>query len=574
MIGRSSIRALLFGFFVALFALVAFDAAYAATLRLSPDTGVYTTGGTFSVRVILNTAGEPVNASEGKLSFNSRQLSVVRVSRAGSIFNLWTQEPTYSNNSGTISFGGGSPSGYSGSAGTVMSVTFRALGSGTSNVEFTEGSVLAADGQGTNVLTGMNGGSYTISAKTETPEPEYIAPPNTPSAPTIESSTHPDPNGWYQSKTAEVSWSLPSTVTSVRTLLDRSPSTIPTKVYDDPIRDLTIEDLSEGVSYLHVQFRNADGWGRVAHYRLAVDSEKPSAFTITQSEDRDPASPEQTLIFDVTDKTSPVRRFNVAIDGNEPVEFIDESGSSTYTTKPLEPGNHNVVVEAFDAAGNSTVATYSFSIVAFDKPVFTEYPSRLNNEVIPVIMGETRPNAKVTVSVSKVGGETTDHQVVSGSDGVFTFIPDAPFSVGVYDLVAVAEDEHGAKSEPSEKIRMVVEVPGFIKIGSFVVSVLSVVVPTVALLVLLIFGLWYLWHRFAVWRRRVNKEAVEAREALAREFDEVTEHLEKNVAKLKKSRKGKLTKAETALIDDISEDIENARTKVRKEIKDIEDVVE
>jgi len=84
----------------------------AATLRLSPDTGVYTSGGTFIARVLINTTGKPVNAAEGKLTFNPLELSVVSVSRNGSIFGLWTQEPSFSNSSGVISFGGGSPNGY------------------------------------------------------------------------------------------------------------------------------------------------------------------------------------------------------------------------------------------------------------------------------------------------------------------------------------------------------------------------------------------------------------------------------------------------------------------------------
>src|SRR3989338_7911789 len=82
----------------------------AATLRVSPSTGVYTAGKTFTISVLLNTGGVSVNASDGELSFNTKELQVISVSRASSIFNLWTEEPTFSNISGTLSFGGGSPS--------------------------------------------------------------------------------------------------------------------------------------------------------------------------------------------------------------------------------------------------------------------------------------------------------------------------------------------------------------------------------------------------------------------------------------------------------------------------------
>ncbi len=119
--------------------------AEASTLSLSPATGVYTTGSTFTVRVVVNTKGAAINAADGTLSFNPKELQVVSVSRASSIFNLWTTEPTFSNSAGTISFSGGSPTGFTGAAGTVMTATFRTLGAGSPRVTMSSGSVLAAN---------------------------------------------------------------------------------------------------------------------------------------------------------------------------------------------------------------------------------------------------------------------------------------------------------------------------------------------------------------------------------------------------------------------------------------------
>ena len=115
---------------------------------------------------------------------------------------------------------------------------------------------------------------------------------------------------------------------------------------------------------------------------------------------------------------------------------------------------------------------------------------------------------------------------------------------------------------------------GYMRIGSFVVSILSVLVPLVGLIVLLTFGMWFLWHRLAVWRRRVLKETREAETMLAREFGALTKQLAAQVAKLKTSRKGKLTKAEDALINKISQNIKLAQMRIHKEISDIDDVVE
>lgn len=563
--------------FSCLYFLLSYTFAWAATLSLSPSTGVYTAGQSFTASVIVNTQGAGINAADGAIKFNPAELSVVAISK-GAIFNLWTAEPSFSNSAGTISFSGGNPTGYSGSNGTILSITFRAKNAGTSKVNFTSGSVLAADGRGTNVLTSMGGGTYTIAAQDVAPEPEvieYVAPANTPARPEINSSTHPDPTKYYQEKYAKLSWVLPSDVTGVRTLLDSNSGSIPTKVYDSPIRDITLDELDEGVQYFHIQFRNADGWGRVAHYRLAVDTVKPSKFEIKLPENADLSNPEQTLLLIVEDDTSEVNRFLVQLDGGEPSEYIDESGSSTIKLPALEPGHHSVIIEAFDEAGNSLISTFSFGILAFDKPQFTDYPSEINEEVIPVIKGITRPNAKVEVTLNKIGAEGSTYSINSDEAGTFTFIPEGTLSLGVYELSAVAIDQYGAKSEPSDTVRIAVQQPGYLQIGSMLVSVMSVIVPLVALVILLILVLWFFFLRLKSWRGGVRKESREALAILKKEFAQLQTTLDDQASTLKASRKtGKLTKAEETLVSTLRSHFSEAEKRVEKEITDVEDIVD
>src|SRR6056297_540052 len=147
--------------------------AWAASLTFTPSTGVYTAGDVFTTRVVVNTAGAAINAAEATISFDPSELSIVNVQK-GNTFTLWAVEPSFSNTAGTITFGGGSPQGYTGSAGTVLTITWRSKAAGTTRVTFANGSVLAADGRGTNVLQNMNGGSYTIATAAVQPEPETI----------------------------------------------------------------------------------------------------------------------------------------------------------------------------------------------------------------------------------------------------------------------------------------------------------------------------------------------------------------------------------------------------------------
>lgn len=549
--------------------------AWASTLSLSPATGVYTTGSTFTVRIVLNTKGATINAADGTLSFSPNELSVVSLSKASSIFSLWTAEPSFSNSAGTISFSGGVPSGYSGSAGTVMSVTFRTLTAGTPRVTMSGGSVLAADGRGTNVLTAMASGAYTVSAVTSTPEPEaiveYVPPANTPAAPKVTSATHGDPAAWSRSTTAELAWTLPAGVTAVRTLLDESPVSVPSKVYDDPIDSLTLTDLDEGVSYFHIQFQNADGWGKVAHYRLAVDSSAPTGLSVTLAPGANLANPTQQLLATTTDTAgAPLAKYKVQVNGGAPVEIVDTEGKGSLTVNNLAPGPQSLTIEAIDAAGNSAVTTLSFTIEAFPAPIFTEAPLSMSPGVIPVFVGTTRPRATVEINFAVDGTEPRQYTATADETGTFRFIPDGALTTGVYTIEARARDEFGAMSEVSTPLRVAVQESGLVRVGAMAIDVLSVIIPLIALLTILVMGLSLLFLRFKRFRAVVRREAVEAEASVHAEFAKVRSVLAKHEALLRGGRKTqKLTAGETALFSEVRAVVEAAEVEAADEVDDV-----
>ncbi len=551
--------------------------SHAATLLMSPATGVYTAGTTFTARVVVNSAGKSINAAEGTIKFNPQEVTVVSVDRSGSIFSLWVTEPSFSNSAGTITFSGGLPTGYTGAAGTVFNVTFRTTNASTARVSLMGGAVLANDGMGTNVLTSMNGGTYTISAPSASPAPEvieYVAPANTPSAPVIESSTHSDSEGWYKANTAILSWRLPSGVTAVRTLLDSSANSVPTRVYENPISNITLTDLSEGESYFHLQFQNADGWGRVSHYRLGVDTQAPTDFTIDLSEGSDLSNPVQILTVKGTDTASGIYRYSIKIDSEEAYEFIDEKNEQKIALPKLSPGFHTVIIEAFDRAENSTTGSFSFTLLAFDKPTFTEYPSEINEEVIPVVRGLTRPRSQVEVTVQKIGAEPTTYMVTADDAGVFTLIPEGTFTQGVYELTAKAIDEFGAQSDTSDPVRIAVQQPGYIQIGTFLVNVLSVIIPLLAMLLMLAVSIWFLVIYMRRFKGKVSVESKEATVILNREFTDLHAILNAEQERLLQSKKTKkLTKAEEELFSALTSALRGAQARVEKEVDDVEQLV-
>src|SRR4051812_38499002 len=93
-------------------------------------------GSTFNVPVLLNTEGaESANAVSASVVYPADLLTLVAISKGGSIITLWPSEPTQE--SGTAHFEGVilNP-GWSGRSGTVVTLTFQAKSAGTAAVAF------------------------------------------------------------------------------------------------------------------------------------------------------------------------------------------------------------------------------------------------------------------------------------------------------------------------------------------------------------------------------------------------------------------------------------------------------
>jgi hypothetical protein len=570
-------------------------AAFGATLKLTPETGVYSIGGTITARVVVNSQGKPINAAEGSLSYNTKELQVLGISKTGSIFSLWTIEPAFG--SGKISFGGGSPAGYTGGAGTVMSITFKVLTAGTPKVNFTQGSVLAADGLGTNVLSGMSGATYTVGGSTPaptpttpvappsgatpsvpttevpnvTPEPEYVTRRNTPNAPKVTSSTHADPERWYKETTATLAWEIPSGVTAVRTALDSRSSTVPTVLYEPPIKEKELTAL-EDIGYFHIQFKNAEGWGAITHFRIAVDTEAPTAFTIAEALHATNTA-RNFLKLEATDALSGIERFEISIDGIPKEVWRDVKKDGLYELPLLKSGTYTITGEAFDFAGNSRSASHTLTIETIPTPTITEYATEQTESSIPVIKGTALPNSRVLIAIVPKGssGDITasEREVRAGSDGTFTFVADGRLTPGAYEITARAILDDGRQSVRSEAYSFAVHASAIRRVGASLITFLSVVIPLIGLSFLLAALLYIGTHRTRSLIARLRKETKEADDTFAREMGALIDDIRAEISDLRARKQDKLTKAEAALLHSIEGRITNAASRVEKEINDI-----
>ena len=334
------------------------DIAEAATLFFSPSNSSHNIGDNFNVGFYVNSDGQPINAAQSTISFPTNLLEVTNISSVG-IFDTWQTPPNYSNTSGNISFVGGTTTGYSGTAGSIITISFRAKSAGTANVSMGGASVLANDGFGTELLSGTGSGTYVIAEPgVEPPDPEL----DLPSAPNISSSTHPDQNTWYTNSDSTFSWSTEDDNVGYSFSFDDQADTVPDKIVDSSDSSVGYNGTSDGVWYFHVRAQNQDGWGPTSHFKVQIDTTPPNDFSIDLLDGKRTTVTNPRISFETTDDSSGIHHYDLITDQGGAVG-IDVGATTPYTLPELNIGSHSVTAIAYDNASNSTSASNNFKIV-------------------------------------------------------------------------------------------------------------------------------------------------------------------------------------------------------------------
>jgi hypothetical protein len=597
---NNTVRLFLIGGLLFIFFFTSTKTVSASSLILSPTTGVYTVGDSFTVGVYVNSSSAAMNAASGVVSFPADKLEIVTISRNGSIFSLWVQEPSFSNTNGTINFEGIvlNP-GFTGTNGKIFSIVFKAKAAGTVSVKFASGSILANDGQGSDILQDLGLAQFTFNTinkttteslpKTETvsaPAPATI-PSSAPTAaatkttgnpllPEISSPTNPDQERWYSNSNPKFVWNLPSGVTAVRILYDKNPDSAPFVLYSNPpIKEKQLQNIKDGVWYFHVQFKNASGWGPAAHFRFQIDTVPPVAFQIKFIDTDETTNPRPTTIFNTVDNLSGIDYYKIKIGEGAFLSLAeDKIKSNPYSLPPQLPGEHNILVQAFDRAGNYSAANSQFKIESIEPPVINYYPEILKSGEDLIVKGETKYPASVVTVFWQKEGEGSHHQDVTvDSEGKFTLITEEKPKSGTHSLWAVVTNKVGAKSNPTEKVSFSVLPPALVKLGSQAVDILAVVIPLLAMIVVAVFIIWYSYCRFRVFRTKLSQEVGEAESALHKSFHLLKADLKKYLAILERlRRRGVLSKEDQKAVEGLKKNLSLAEKTISKEIKDIKKV--
>lgn len=551
--------------------------AEAASLYFSPSSGSYTVGSTLSTSIYVSSADQVMNAASGVISFPQDKLEITSLSKSGSIFTLWVQEPAFSNAAGTINFEGIvlNP-GFTGATGKIITVNFKAKTAGNALLNFSSGSVLANDGKGTNILASLGNTSFSLNAgavgpqASESTTPSVIA--DAPLAPKISSPTHPNPEEWYNNSNPKFTWQVPADVTAVRLLYDKFSGSQPRVIYSPPISKKELEDIPDGIWYFHVQLRNGKGWGGISHFKFQIDTQPPEPFSIKFIDTKETDNPQPTVIFDTTDALSGINYYKIKIGEGDSFNISEEKVKSNPYTLPLQSaGKRTILVQAFDMAGNYSTAVEEFIIKPINPPIITDYPQKLQSGEILTVKGKSYPDGQVIIWLQKDKEEVKGQSVKAAKDGSFVFISDEKIEDGVYKLWAEVIDSRGARSVPTEKFTITVEPSKLFQIGNWTINLLAILVPIISLIIVLLLIILYGWHKFSFLRKRVRKEIHEAESVLHKAFDILKEDIQEQIKMLEKTRtRRQLTEEEEKIIKQLKKDLDNAERLVRKEIEDIE----
>ena len=495
-----------------------FSQANAADIFVTPSLGNYTIGQNFSVSVYVSSPDTAINAASGILSFPSDTLEVTSISKVVTIMTLWVQEPTFSNQAGTVNFEGVvlNP-GFTGPSAKVLTVNFKAKGYGLADTTFSSASILANDGTGTNVLKAISGGHYNINTVVQTPANAEVTTPsiagNSPAAPKIISSTHPDPNKWYTQTSAAFAWGpLPDGITQVRTLLNKSANSLPTISNDAQTTEKEVANIPEGTSYFHVQLKNKNGLGSISHFKINIDTTPPAPFKIAVQNGQESSDPSPIVSFVTADAVSGVEKYQAKIgDG----DFFDISNSAVavdaFMLPKQLPGKRTLLIQAIDRAGNKTVSYTEINILPIDPPKVNVYSDSLKSGDFLSLDGTTYPDSSVYVFVTKFGADEEKRIVRSDPNGKFSFVWPKSLEEGKYKIYLQAIDKRGAVSENSIVHEFNVAPGVLIQIGPIKTNNVYVgVFIILAFLISLIGGIsgWYInfRHKYGIHRYSTKRK--------------------------------------------------------------------
>lgn len=539
--------------------------AQAATLFFTPGTGEFGLNKEIVVDLKIDSDGVGVNAGQATIRFPKDMLEVKSVDKTDSAFNFWLEEPSFSNTDGVITFVGGTPYGISGASIKVLNITFLTKSAGTAVLSFVDSAVTASDGSGTNVLSKTNEAGFTISPEstpaTITPATATVAPPvqikrepvapvGLPKKPTISVPLYSNQEEWSNhSNIFTASWALPLDITGVATTLNKQPNYSSTKsegLFDSK----SFEALSDGIWYLHIQFRNDIGWGPATHYRIAVDTKTPLPFELTSDESALSDNPTPVFNFKTNDSLSGLREYRMRVDNGEWVSIEAKDFKGSYKMPTQAPGKHTLLIQAVDNANNSIEDTLEYEILPLVSPTFTFVTEKLFSDEIKglSLRGTGLPGTEILLTLKKKEATVINKIVSVDANGNWELTSSELLLSGKYIATIQNKDARGALS-------LVITAPEIVVTGRYT----TVTITTIIILIGALFGGFWFYER----RRERTKLRIQVAE---RDTANVFNMIKTDVEKLQDAQKTSTPADDEFIADKLKKNVDKMGSYVKDTI--------
>ena len=549
--------------------------AAGATLFLSPGSGTYAVGKSFTVNVMVNSGGGVgINAAEGTIKYDPAYLNVASLTSASSIFKLWTADPTFSNSEGKITFGGGSPGAYKGAAGIIFSISFTAKKAGETPVNFISGIVLAADGKGTNVFSGFGQAKYTLEDKAGTTEetkpkpkeepkkdePKGIMPPT----PEISSPSHPDTNIWYTDNRPEFNWKILSDLTNITFTIDKNPTMDPGVTPEGIIENKKFDPIGDGEWYFHLKYQNRYGWGQSGHRKFMVDATAPEAFKVSVDDEGDKTNPTPKIVFKTTDKTSGLDHYNLRIGEQNLRLEASAMEQGFYRPAALAPGEYYLEAVAIDKAGNAASSSANFMVEPLKSPIITDIPKIIDRREDLIVRGTSfYPQVTVKLFISPNDKDIQEFSTKTDDEGNWSYFHADKLKKGNYKVWAKIVDDRGAQSLSSTVHILTVVSPAIMEAYGWWILFLLL-----AIIIVLVLYIFYQKNKYQSEKIRIKSETEEMKQKLSKIFAALREEVDELIELADK--KPGLSEAEQRIKEKLEESLDISEEFIGKEVDDIE----
>ena len=497
-------------FALCLFSVFHFSYAADAALFISPITATYTTGETATLSVVVTSGGESINAVEGKLEYDPKEISVLSVNASSSSLSSWTIFPTFDNDVGELNFAGLLSTSTVLERGQIFKFSIKTLRSGEMHIRIGSGAAVhAADGTGGNILTSLHEGVYNVipgdSNANSISLSEYHPPLVNASTSATSSGevlgaatgtpftsvTFPDQDVWYSTTTGVFTWTSPSGVLKVLFALNKRPTGDGTIAYDPTLHEKTIKNIDQGVSYVHFTEMYADGSKKTTNYRVKTDTAPPSAVSISEKPRNDSADPNIVVLVSATDTLSGIYHYEFAIDGKNSLTWNDD-GSHEAHLPAQAVGTHELVMTVFDLARNNATARVQFTVGYLPPPTATLLTKKFSEGDKLSLSINATPNSHQSVNIARGDESASVEEFVVDATGHGQFQSAILLQPGKYHAWVVAHDSRGAISKESDHLEAMVD-------SSFmgIIKRHQMIPIAIIALVVLCFGCWMFWRRMS-----------------------------------------------------------------------------